>query len=68
MEIALLREGEPVVVNVHTYAGVGVITKLAKGKAVIRLKRPTVVYDNMNVALSRRVGQRWRLCAYGSIA
>ncbi len=68
MEVALLRENEPVVVNVHTYAGVGVITKLAKGKATIRLKRPTVVYDNMNVALSRRVGQRWRLCAYGSIA
>lgn len=68
MEVALLRESEPVVVNVHTYAGVGVITKLAKGKATIRLKRPTVVYDNMNVALSRRVGQRWRLCAYGSIA
>ena len=68
MEVALLREKEPVVVNVHTYAGVGVITKLAKGKAMIRLKRPTVVYNDMHVALSRRVGQRWRLCAWGTVA
>jgi len=66
MEVPLLRENELVVLSVHTYAGVGVITKLAKGKATIRLKRPTVVYDNMHAALSRRVGQRWRLCAWGT--
>ncbi|NYZ76726.1 translation initiation factor IF-2 subunit gamma [Candidatus Micrarchaeota archaeon] len=68
MEVPLLRENEPVVLSVHTYAGVGAITKLAKGKATVRLKRPTIVYNNMNVALSRRVGQRWRLCAWGTVA
>jgi len=68
MEIQPLRENEPVVVNIHTYTGVGMITKLAKGKATIRLKRPTVVYNDMHVALSRRVGQRWRLCAWGTVA
>ncbi len=68
IEIHLLRENEPVVVNVHTYTGVGVITKLAKGKALIRLKRPTIVYPDMNVALSTRIGQRWRLSAWGTIA
>ncbi len=67
MEVQLLREKEPVVVNVHTYTGVGMITKLAKGKATIRLKRPTVVYDGMHVALSRRAGQRWRLSAWGTV-
>jgi translation initiation factor 2 subunit 3 len=67
MEVQLLRENEPVVVNVHTYTGVGMITKLAKGKATIRLKRPTVTYNDMHVALSRRVGQRWRLSAWGTI-
>jgi len=68
MDVQLLRETEPVVVNIHTYTGVGMVVKLAKGKAVIRLKRPTVVYDNMHVALSRKVGQRWRLSAWGTIA
>jgi len=62
-----LREGEPVVVNVHTWTGVGVLAKLAKGIATIKLKKPTVVYPHMHVALSRRVGQRWRLSAWGTI-
>ncbi|MEW6036601.1 MAG: translation initiation factor IF-2 subunit gamma [Candidatus Micrarchaeota archaeon] len=62
-----LREGEPVVVNVHTSTGVGVVAKLGKGVASIKLKKPTVVYKDMHVALSRRVGQRWRLAAWGRI-
>ncbi len=62
-----LREGEPVVVNVHTATGVGVVAKLAKGVATIKLKKPTVVYKDMHVALSRRVGQRWRLSAWGRV-
>ncbi|MFH0737129.1 MAG: translation initiation factor IF-2 subunit gamma [Candidatus Micrarchaeota archaeon] len=62
-----LREAEPVVVNVHTSTGVGVVAKLAKGIATIRLKKPTVVYPDMYVALSRRAGQRWRLSAWGKI-
>jgi translation initiation factor 2 subunit 3 len=62
-----LREAEPVVINVHTSTGVGVVAKLAKGIATIRLKKPTVVFPNMHVALSRRQGQRWRLSAWGKI-
>jgi len=62
-----LRENEPVVVNVHTSTGVGLITKLSKGAATIKLKKPTVVYKDMHVAISRKVGQRWRLTAWGRI-
>ena len=62
-----LREAEPVVVNVHTSTGVGIIAKLAKGIATIKLKKATVVYPDMHVALSRKVGQRWRLSAWGKI-
>lgn len=67
MQNAPMREGEPVVVNVHTSTGVGAVTKLAKGVATIRLKKPTVVYKDMHVALSRRFGQRWRLSAWGKV-
>ncbi len=63
-----LREGEPVVVNVHTSTGVGVVVKLAKGIATIKLKKPAVAYKDMHVALSRKVGQRWRLSAWGKTA
>jgi translation initiation factor 2 subunit 3 len=62
-----LRENEPVVVNVHTSTGVGLLVKLSKGIATIKLKKPTVVYKDMPVAISRRVGQRWRLSAWGRI-
>jgi len=62
-----LRDAEPVVVNVHTSTGVGAIAKLAKGIATIKLKKPTVVYPGMHVALSRKMGQRWRLSAWGKI-
>lgn len=62
-----LREAEPVVVNVHTSTAVGVVAKLAKGIATIKLKKPAVVYPKMHVALSRRMGQRWRLSAWGEV-
>ena len=67
IEVQPLRENELVVVNVHTYAGVGIIKNLKKGIATIQLKRPVVIYPDMHIALSRRVGQRWRLTAYGKI-
>jgi translation initiation factor 2 subunit 3 len=67
IEVQPLRENEPVVVNVHTYTGVGIIKNLKKGIATIQLKRPVVIYSDMHIALSRRVGQRWRLTAYGKI-
>jgi translation initiation factor 2 subunit 3 len=64
---APLRENEPVVVNVHTATGVGFVTELAKGIATITLKKPTVAYKGMHVALSRKSGQRWRLSAWGTV-
>jgi translation initiation factor 2 subunit 3 len=65
IEIQPLREGEPVVVNIHTATGVGIISKLAKGIATIRLKKPVVSEKGMRIALSKRVGQRWRLASWG---
>lgn len=62
-----LKEAEPVVVNVHTSTSVGAIARLAKGIATIKMKKPVVVYPGMHIALSRRMGQRWRLSAWGKI-
>ncbi len=66
-EIAPLRDGEPVVLNVHTATGVGAITNLAKGVATVLLKKPVVAEKGTKVALSKRVGQRWRLSAWGTV-
>jgi translation initiation factor 2 subunit 3 len=67
MQNVPLRENEPVVVNIHTCTGVGLLAKLAKGIATIKLKQPTVAYKDMHVALSRKIGQRWRLSAWGKV-
>ncbi|MEM4360369.1 MAG: translation initiation factor IF-2 subunit gamma [Candidatus Bilamarchaeaceae archaeon] len=67
MENPPLKETEIIVANIHTYTGIGVIKNLKKGTATIKLKRPAVVYPDMNIALSRKIGQRWRLAAWGKI-
>jgi len=67
VEIPPLRDGEPIVVNVHTATCVGAIVGLAKGIATIKLKKPVVVEPGMRAALSKRVGQRWRLAGWGEV-
>ena len=62
-----LRENEPLVINIHTSTGVGLLVKLAKGIATIKMKKPAVVFKDMYVALSRKIGQRWRLSAWGKV-
>ncbi len=61
------KMAEPVVVSVQTATAIGVIVNLAKGIATIKLKRPICVDKGSKVALSRRIGQRWRLSGWGSV-
>jgi len=62
-----LREGEPIVVNIHCATGVGIITKVKKGVVNIKLKRPIAADKGAKAALSSRIGQRWRLIAWGEL-
>jgi translation initiation factor 2 subunit 3 len=59
------KPGEPIVVSVQTSTTVGVVANYKKGNATIKLKKPVAVEPGSTVALSRRVGQRWRLCGWG---
>ena len=60
--------GEFLMLNVNSSATVGIV-KLApsKEKAVLDLKRPVCADKGSRVAISRNVGQRWRLIGYGVI-
>jgi translation initiation factor 2 subunit 3 len=60
-----LRVGELLAVNAYTATSVGVVSELGKGIATLKLKRPIVLEKNTKIALSRRIGQRWRLAALG---
>jgi len=62
-----LKPNEPLVLGVGTSTTVGFVEKSKKSLAQLKLKRQVCASQGMKVAISRRVGQRWRLSGYGII-
>ncbi len=62
-----LKSAEPLVISVGTATSIGVITKLKGGALTLKLKRPIYAEKGQKVALSRRMGQRWRLSCFGIV-
>ncbi|MFH2106007.1 MAG: translation initiation factor IF-2 subunit gamma [Candidatus Micrarchaeota archaeon] len=62
-----LKEGEPVVVNAQTATSVGIVMKIHKGTYQIKLKKPIVIESNYKIAISRKIGQRWKLSGWGKL-
>ena len=59
------KMGEPIVISSGTATSVGAIMKL-KGKNVyLKLKRPVCAENQNKIAITRRLGQRWRLAGFG---
>ena len=63
-----LKMGEPIVISLGTATTVGVISKLSGDEITVTLKRKICADEDAKIALSRRVGQRWRLCGYGGLS
>lgn len=62
-----IKSSEPLMINIGTATTIGVVTS-ARGKtADVTLKLPVCAESGQRVALSRRVGARWRLIGYGII-
>jgi len=62
-----LKEGEPIVVNAQTATTVGVVVKIHKGNVTIKLKKPIILEKDYKIAVSKKVGQRWRLAGWGRL-
>lgn len=62
-----LKLAEPLVVSAGTATSLGVIAKIKGGAITLKLKRPIYAEKGQKVALSRRIGQRWRLSAFGIV-
>lgn len=60
-----LKVAEPIVLNVNTATGIGVVANMKKGMVLVKLKKPVCAAPGSTVAISRRVGQRWRLAGWG---
>ena len=60
-----LKEREALVLNVGTATTIGFVEKMKP--VTLKLKRPVCAQKGGKVAISRRVGNRWRLVGYGEI-
>jgi translation initiation factor 2 subunit 3 len=63
-----IHSSEPLMLNVGTATTVGVVTSAREGGVVqVQLKRPVCAEKGDRVAVSRRIGARWRLIGVGTI-
>ncbi len=62
-----LKMSESLMLNVNSAATIGIITELGKGKAKLKLKIPVCAEKGSRVAVSRLIGNRFRLIGYGII-
>ncbi len=62
-----IHSNEPLMLNIGTATTVGVVTSVRKDIVEVKLKRPVCADFEDSVAISRRVGARWRLIGSGII-
>ena len=66
-KVGPIKSSEPLMINIGTATTIGVVTSARKKEAEVKLKLPVCAESGQRVALSRRVGARWRLIGYGII-
>ncbi len=64
-EVEPIRTNEPLMLNIGTATTVGVVTSARPDDAEVRLKLPVSADEGQRVAISRRIGTRWRLIGHG---
>ncbi|MCX6770231.1 MAG: translation initiation factor IF-2 subunit gamma [Candidatus Micrarchaeota archaeon] len=60
-----LRMGEPIVISSGTATTLGAIIKLKGNNVFLKLKRPVCADKKAKMAITRKLGQRWRLSGFG---
>ena len=59
-----IKKSEPLMLNVNSATTAGIVISLEKNKIFIKLKRPVCAAENSKIAISRRIGTRWRLVGW----
>jgi translation initiation factor 2 subunit 3 len=62
-----IRTNEPLVLNVGTAVTSGIVMSAREDVADVSLKKPICAEVDSKVALSRRIGESWRLIGFGTI-
>ena len=68
LKVEPLKTREPLMLNVDTATTVGVVSSARADTAEVQLKLPVCADAGQRVAISRRVGARWRLIGYGVLS
>lgn len=67
LKVEGIKTSEPLMVSVGTATTVGVVTSAREQVADMALKIPVVAEPGQRVAVSRRIGGKWRLIGYGVV-
>ncbi len=67
-DVAAIKLSEPLLLNVHSSATMGMVSQVKKGAVHVKLKLPVCCTKDDRITISRMIGNRWRLIGYGTIA
>ncbi len=67
LKVEDIKTSEPLMISVGTATTVGVVTSARESRADMTLKIPVAAELGQRVAVSRRIGGKWRLIGYGVI-
>jgi len=67
LQVEKIKMNEPLMLSVGTATTLGVVTSTRDEIVDVKLKRPVCAEKGWNVAVSRRIGSRWRLIGAGVI-
>lgn len=68
IKVEKIKTGEALRLNVGTAVTAGVVSSTKDSNVTIRLRRPVCTPEGNRVAISRRIGERWRLIGSGTIS
>lgn len=66
-DVEPIHSSENLMINIGTTTTVGLVSSTRGDEVDVKLRLPVCAEDGQRVALSRRVGARWRLIGYGII-
>ena len=67
IKVQPIQTGELLRINIGTAPLLGKVVKVKSKNAEIELRRPACIFEGGNVALSRRIDERWRLIGAGIV-
>jgi len=67
IKVQPIKIGELLRLNIGTAPVLGKVTKVKSKNIEIELRRPACIFEDGNVAISRRIDERWRLIGAGIV-